>query len=60
LVGQQIHLLSPLVPSTYLLVGMVGIELGEHQKFTLPWALGSCLVFLMAALTVGAFPLIAH
>jgi CitMHS family citrate-Mg2+:H+ or citrate-Ca2+:H+ symporter len=57
LVGQQIHLLSPLVPSTYLLVGMSGIEFGEHQRFTLKWALGSCVVFFAAALLFGLFPL---
>lgn len=59
LVGQQVHLLSPLVASTYLLVGFVGIELGEHQRFTLKWALGSCLVFGMVALATGAFPFVA-
>ena len=59
LVGQQVHLLSPLVASTFLLVGFVGIELGEHQRFTLKWALGSCLVFFLAALFTGAFPFIA-
>lgn len=57
LVGQQVHLLSPLVASTYLLVGFVGIEFGEHQRFTLKWALGSCLVFFLIALLFGAFPL---
>lgn len=57
LVGQQIHLLSPLVASTYLLVGMAGIELGEHQRFTLRWALGSCVVFFLVALVTGNFPL---
>ncbi|MBS0475683.1 MAG: CitMHS family transporter, partial [Proteobacteria bacterium] len=44
LIGQQVHLLSPLVASTYLLVGFVGIEFGEHQRFTLKWALGSFVV----------------
>ena len=57
LVGQQIHLLSPLVPSTYLLVGMVGIEMGDHQRFTFKWALVSCAVFLVALLLVGGIPL---
>jgi CitMHS family citrate-Mg2+:H+ or citrate-Ca2+:H+ symporter len=57
LVGQQIHLLSPLVPSTYLLATMAGIEFGEHQRFTLKWALGSCVVFLPACLLLGIFPL---
>ena len=57
LVGQQVHLLSPLVASTYLLVGFVGVEFGEHQRFTLKWALGSCVVFFAVALLAGAFPL---
>jgi len=57
LVGQQVHLLSPLVPSTYLLVGMAGIEFGEHQRLTLKWALGSCAVFFVACLVTGIFPL---
>lgn len=57
LVGQQVHLLSPLVPSTYLLVGMVGIEIGEHQRFTIKWALGSAAVFLAIYILTGAFPL---
>jgi CitMHS family citrate-Mg2+:H+ or citrate-Ca2+:H+ symporter len=56
LMGQQIHLLSPLVASTYLLVGFVGIELGEHQRFTLKWAFGSFVVFTLTALLLGVFP----
>lgn len=56
LVGQQIHLLSPLVPSTYLLVGFVGIEMGEHQRFTLKWACGSFVVFFLVAVLLGVFP----
>ncbi|MBN8815942.1 MAG: citrate transporter [Sphingomonas sp.] len=56
LMGQQIHLLSPLVASTYLLVGFVGIELGEHQRFTLKWAFGSFVVFFLASLLLGVFP----
>ena len=34
IVGQPVHLLSPLVPSTYLLVALAGIEFGDHQRFT--------------------------
>lgn len=59
LVGQQVHLLSPLVASTYLLVGFVGIEFGEHQRFTLRWALGSFAVFFLASLAFGIFPFAA-
>lgn len=59
LVGQQIHLLSPLVASTYLLIGFVGIEFGELLRFTLKWAFGSCLVFFLASLLFGVFPFAA-
>lgn len=57
IVGQQVHLLSPLVPSTYLLVGLVKVDFGTHQRFTLPWALGSALVLLLGLLLTGAVPL---
>ena len=57
LVGQQAHLLSPLVASTYLLVSLAGIELGELQRFTIKWALISCAVFMATCLVFGVFPL---
>ena len=57
LVGQQFHLLSPLVASTYLLVGMSGIEIGDLQRFAWKYALGSCAVFFLACLAFGVFPL---
>jgi CitMHS family citrate-Mg2+:H+ or citrate-Ca2+:H+ symporter len=59
LVGQPLHLLSPLVPSTYLLVNLAGVEFGEHQKFTVRWAVATSLVLLIAGGLVGAFPFIA-
>lgn len=59
LVGQPIHLLSPLVPSTWLLVGLAGVEFGDHQRFTLKWAFAVCLAILVGALVSGAFPLLA-
>ena len=57
IVGQPVHLLSPLVPSTYLLVGLAKVEFGEHQRFTLKWAVSICLCILLAALLLGVFPL---
>lgn len=57
IVGQPVHLLSPLVPSTYLLCGLAGIELGQHQKFTIKWAIATCFMMLFAALLFGIFPL---
>ena len=56
LIGQPVHLLSPLVPSTYLLVGLAGVEFGDHQKFTLKWAVAICMLMMAAALLFGAFP----
>lgn len=57
IVGQPVHLLSPLVPSTYLLCGLAGIGFGDHQKFTIKWAIITCLVMLVAAVVFGMFPL---
>lgn len=57
LVGQQVHLLSPLVPSTYLLCGLAKIDFGEHLRFTMPWALAACGIMLVACLLFGIFPL---
>lgn len=57
LIGQPVHLLSPLVPSTYLLVGLAGVEFGDHQRFTLKWAALVCLLMLVAALLCAVFPL---
>ncbi|WP_332770899.1 CitMHS family transporter [Phenylobacterium sp.] len=56
LTSQAVHLLSPLVPSTYLLVGLVRVELAQHQRFTLPWAAALSLVLLGAAITTGVTP----
>ena len=55
LMGQPFHLLSPLVPSTWLLVGLVRVEMGAHQKFTALPAAGVCLVLALAAMATGAF-----
>jgi len=56
LVGQQVHLLSPLVASTYLLVGLCEVDFGAHQRFTIPWALGAAAVMLGVGAVIGAFP----
>lgn len=56
LVGQPFHLLSPLVPSTYLLVSLAGVEFGAHQRFTFFWAIATCLVMAVAAMLTGVFP----
>ncbi|MCI1188189.1 CitMHS family transporter [Hymenobacter sp. DH14] len=57
LLGQPVHLLSPLVPSTYLLVGLAGVDIGAHQRFTLKWAGGTVLVMLAVSLLLGIIQL---
>ena len=57
LMGAPFHLLSPLVPSTYLLVSLAGVELGHHQRATILWAVAACAVMTAACLVTGAFPL---
>jgi Mg2+/citrate symporter len=58
--GPMMHLLSPLVASTYLLVGMAEVEFGDHQRYTLFWSLTASLVMLVAAIVFGVIPLIGH
>ena len=58
LVGQPVHLLSPLVPSTYLLVGLAKVEFGDHQKFTLKWTVATSLILLLVNLLTGVIPLV--
>jgi len=56
IVGQPVHLLSPLVPSTYLLVGLVGVELGDHQRFTIKWSFLTSIVLLVVGLITAVIP----
>jgi citrate-Mg2+:H+ or citrate-Ca2+:H+ symporter, CitMHS family len=60
LIGQPVHLLSPLVPSTYLLVGLVGVGLDEHQRFTIKWSLLTSLVLLAVGLLTTVIPIVGH
>lgn len=46
--------LSPLTASTFILVGMSGVELGEHQRFIFKWAFGTTIVMTVVALLTGA------
>ncbi|KFL47374.1 hypothetical protein IL54_2797 [Sphingobium sp. ba1] len=59
LMGQPVHLLSPLVPSTYLLVSLAGIDLADHQRFTLLPAAAVCIVMTLVGMIALAFPLVA-
>jgi len=54
LLGQSVHMLSPLVASTYLLVGLAGVSFEAHQRFTLKWAVATTLVMLLVSIITGA------
>jgi CitMHS family citrate-Mg2+:H+ or citrate-Ca2+:H+ symporter len=45
---------SPLTASTFLLVGLAEVDLGDHQKFILKWAFGTTVVMTLAALLTGS------
>ena len=57
IIGQPVHLLSPLVASTYLLVGLSEVEFGDHQRYTLLWSITAALVMLASAVVFGVIPL---
>lgn len=54
LLGQSVHMLSPLVASTYLLIGLAGVSFEAHQRFTLKWAVATTLVMLLVSIITGA------
>ena len=45
---------SPLTASTFLLIGLSGVELSEHQKHTFLWAWGTTIVMTLVALITGS------
>ncbi|CAK7069238.1 MAG: Citrate transporter [Desulfovibrio sp.] len=48
---------SPLTPATILLVGLCGVELGDHQRFTIPLAYLVSLIIAFSCVIFGVFPL---
>ncbi len=53
IVGQPLHMSSPLVPAVYVLVGMARVEFGDHTRFVVKWAALTSLVVLGAGLLFG-------
>ena len=45
--------ISPLTPSTFLLVGLAGVDLGEHQKKTIPLAFAVSIIMVVVAILIG-------
>ena len=48
---------SPLTPATFLLVGLAGVDLGDHQRRTIPYAFAVTVVMTLVALVTGAIGL---
>jgi CitMHS family citrate-Mg2+:H+ or citrate-Ca2+:H+ symporter len=48
---------SPLTPATFLLVGLTGVELDEHQRFSIPLLWGASVVMLLTCVALGVIPL---
>ena len=46
---------SPLTPATFLIPGLTGVELGEHQRFTGPFLFAASIVMTFAAVAFGVF-----
>ncbi|MFK3799087.1 CitMHS family transporter [Pseudomonas sp. NPDC088444] len=57
LIGQPVHILSPLVASTYLVVSMLKLDYAENQRFTMKWSVINCFILLAVSLLTGIFPL---
>jgi len=55
--GQPVHVLSPLYAAGYLLVGMLGIDYGQNQRYALKWVVASSLVMIIAAILFGVISL---
>lgn len=48
---------SPLTPATFLVVGLCGIELSAHQRFTIPFLFTASVLMTITAALLGVFPL---
>ena len=46
--------ISPLTASTFLLVGLSEVDLGDHQRFIFKWAWGTTIVMTIVALLTGS------
>lgn len=57
LLGPPPHTFSPLTASTWLLVGLSGINMGDLQKYGLLPAIASTIIFIVTGLVLGLFPI---
>jgi CitMHS family citrate-Mg2+:H+ or citrate-Ca2+:H+ symporter len=55
--GQAIHMLSPIVASIYVLLGLTKQDLGEWAKFCMPWMLFIFVIYAVTLIATGFIPL---
>ena len=48
--------ISPLTPSTFLLTGLTGVDLGDHQKHSFVWLWLISLTIVLVAVVMGVIP----
>jgi citrate-Mg2+:H+ or citrate-Ca2+:H+ symporter, CitMHS family len=53
LLALPVHGLSPLVAAVYLIAGLLGVDIGQMQRFGLKWALLLTLLMIAAATATG-------
>ncbi|MES2262431.1 MAG: citrate:proton symporter [Pseudomonadota bacterium] len=48
---------SPLTPATFLVAGLAGIDLADHQKYTFKYLFAASVVMTITCVALGIFPL---
>jgi len=48
--------ITPLTPTTFLLVGMTRVSLADHQRFSIPFIWGCSIFMTIIAAILGVFP----
>lgn len=58
LIGKNISLMiSPLVPATFLSIGLVDVELKDHIRFSFKWLYAISIIMIIIALLIGVVQL---
>lgn len=57
--GQPVHVFSPLLPSLYVFASLLGVDVGRFLRSSVPWAVLVSLVMTLTALLTGAIPFLA-
>lgn len=56
LIGENVALAaSPCVPTTFLAMGLAGVELKDHIRFSFKWLWGISILMMIFALVIGMF-----